>query len=148
MKFTWENCPYCHKTINFKSEGGAGWIDSPVGKPRSLTCRNCGKAISDGKQEWVDLDFLDRAVYILRTIWSIFAIGCIGGIVVSQIVLAAIGSGNEPMFSAKTFVIWIIWVCLITVVWTRDVWLNISESNQRVANSLRLRRMRVRASGN
>ena len=135
MKFTWERCPYCHKTINFKSEGGAGWIDSPVGKPGSFSCRHCGKAISNGKQEWPNLDFIDKAVYLLRTAWTIFAIGCIGGIVVAGVVSVATGSGSEPMFSGKFFSFWMIWVCLISFIWIRDVWLVVSESNQRVANS-------------
>jgi len=70
MKFTWENCPHCRKTLNFKSEGGAGTVDSPIGQSGSFRCPHCGGFISNGKQEWVNLDFLDKAVHVLRMIWT------------------------------------------------------------------------------
>ena len=138
MKFTWEKCPYCHKTINFKSEGGAGWVESPIGEPGFFLCKFCRHRISNGKHEWCDLDFVDRSVHILRMIYTVFLIGGILGLIVSAMVVVALGSGNEPVFSEKGVMIWAIWFLIIAFIAARDVWLDIKESNERVANKLKV----------
>lgn len=127
MKFTWGKCPHCHKTLNFKSEGGAGTVESPIGKPGYFTCRFCSGQISNGKQEWKDLDFIDRASHLLRMVWTIFfwSAACgIGGAIIAHylfdgyhFVFATIGSVGMALLIAY------------------GTWKEIQESKKRTLNS-------------
>jgi len=126
MKFTWEKCPHCHKTINFKSEGGAGTVESPIGAPGFFTCRHCGGRISSGKQEWDDLDFVDKTTHILRMMWTTLFWGAAFGI--------GFAIGADFLFDGDPLTFGLIGSIGIPILITRGVLVEINESKDRSAS--------------
>jgi len=129
MKFTWEKCPHCRKTLNFKSEGGAGWVEPLTGKPGVTYCPHCRGRISNAKEEWDDQNIIDKVVYLLRTVWSIFVVGIGGGLLVAVIFSKVFGLDTDYL---PTIVF--LWFAGCAFVWCRDAWLVIGESKARTTN--------------
>ena len=132
MKLSWSNCPYCKKTLDFKVEGGSGWSESPIGVPSFRHCPHCGGKISDGKKEWCDLNVITKIVYLLRTVWTIFVIGVLGG-ALAAMVLRHFIFGYDSSIQYFLYA-WAAWLIGCSILWGRDTWLDIKYSNERVKN--------------
>ena len=66
MYLIWSRCPHCRKTLELDLKGG-GPFGSKIGQPSWYPCPKCGKSISVGKKEWVDMTLIEKT-------WEIFLI--------------------------------------------------------------------------
>jgi hypothetical protein len=86
MQIVWSRCPHCHKTLEIAQKAGGPWR-SKLGAKTVRPCPKCMKPISDGMEEWDEMDFFSRANEVALMIFSTLILAPILGFVVVAVVM-------------------------------------------------------------
>lgn len=129
MKYSWKKCPNCRKLLDFKAEGGPGWVGSNIGPPQTNTCPYCGYRYSIGLKEWKDINPFVKAGIVVRVLWTILVFGGLIGFVLSGAIHKLIFKSFDSYI--PFIALWVFFFSAAAYLWGRDLYLQIKESNER-----------------